>query len=181
VLPTIQLTRCLQRGNQAPRSKRDPHGGPKFRVVISAIHGRRKVTRGRPIGPSGTLLGDHRPRRTAETRKSSAARSLLRNSPSDQRRTVAAAVIISNVAQRAIPIFVHRQGYHNRREPLMARKNRSPASIPRPPAACNKPQQWLNTFSTPASRRSAETALPPQPDERKVVPSEGFLRRCPRC
>jgi hypothetical protein len=138
VLPTIQLTLCLQRGNQAPRSKRDPHGGPKFRVVISAIHGRRKVTRGRPIGPGGTRLGDRRPRRTAETRKSSAARSPLRNSPSDQRRTVAAAVIIRNAAKRAIPIFFHRQGYLNHQKPLIARKNRAPASIPRPSAACRK-------------------------------------------
>jgi hypothetical protein len=128
----------LQRGNQAPRSKRDPHGGPKFRVVISAIHGRRKVTRGRPIGPSGARLGDRRPRRTAETRKSSAARSLLRNSPSDQRRTVAAAVIISNVAKRAIPIFFHRQGYLNQQKPLIARKNWAPASIPHTPAAWRK-------------------------------------------
>ena len=130
MLPTIQLTLCLQRGNQAPRSKRDPHGRPKFWDSHFRDPRPTQKTRGRPIGPSGTQPSDRRPRRTAETRKSSAASSPSRNRPRDQRRTVAAAVIISNAAKRAIPISFTASATLTSRAPQKQEKSASDAICP---------------------------------------------------
>ena len=182
MLPTIQLTLCLQRGNQAPRSKRDPHGGPKFwdshfRTPRPTQKNARSTDRFQRNATERPSLEPNRQNTEIVRRQQSLAQAPKR--PTANR---SCGGDYQQCRQASNTDFFHRQGYLNQPKPSNARKIHAPASIPHAPT-CRKAANNGSEPSRRTFRAKRKTALPPQTDgnERKVVPSDGQPQLCRRC